>query len=369
MEQERVHGTHSESSTDKGRIDAPIPGGEGHKPSPSYPVVSWDRSNPDFGRLLNGLDVPEWLEQPFRGAYAWYNSKGWRVLALHYTADPDKCPETEKGQQWIAAAKGAMPNERDWKREYELDFTVSAGEPFYTQFSRTTHVARCTFDPDLPLLRGWDFGRGHPACVWAQLGRDQILRILYSLIGTNLNIYRFAPLVITETNARFPGVATVSDFGDPSGAQETDKGATTAVLMIEFGINIHYRHSWKEEGEKMIEQRLLVREDGNPGLLLDPINKSLIDGFAGGFELDSQHIARTDTTKLLSRSKKDGFYDHLMDALRYLVVNMFTFESSKGQNAEKAVSLWRTNAQNRKIKEKSGDIWGEFLGSGDGSLY
>lgn len=324
----------------------PVSGGN---TAPKYPLVDRVPAN-----LLHGIDVPAQVEQPLDdGMWMWRNEKGWRVIALHHSADPDKRPDNLVGQDWIKQAKGAMPSERDWRREYDLDFTVSAGEPFFATFNRATHVRPCKYDPSLPLLRGWDFGRAHPACVWSQLGRDGILRVLYSYMGTNVNLFKFAPLVISETNARFPGAKVVTDYGDPAGAQETDKGSSTAILFIEFGITINHRFSYIEEGLKMIEQRLIVREDGNPGLLIDPINKDLIDGFAGGYELDSQAIAKTDAVKLLSRPKKDGYFDHLMDALRYTFVNLFTMmEGSKDKPALSSISLWNTNAQNREIKER-----------------
>jgi hypothetical protein len=172
-------------------------------------------------------------------------------------------------------------------------------------------------------------------------------------MGTNVNIFKFAPLVVSETNARFPGAKPITDYGDPAGAQETDKGSSTAILFLQFGIMINHRFSYIEEGLKMIDQKLLVQEDGSPGILIDPINTDLIDGFAGGYELDSQAIAKTDNVKLLSRPKKDGFFDHLMDALRYTFVNLFTMldKDPKDAPALSSVSLWRTNEQNREAKD------------------
>jgi hypothetical protein len=318
--------------------------------APKYKVIP---GVPDK-TLLHGIAVPEQVEAPLdQGMWCWRNEKGWRVIALHHTADPDKRPDNLVGQDWIKQAKKATPSERDWRREYDLDFTISAGEPFFTTFNRAVHVRPCKYDKSLPLLRGWDFGRAHPACVWSQLGRDGVLRVLYSYMGTNINIFKFAPLVVSETNARFPGAKPITDYGDPAGAQETDKGSSTSVLFLQFGILINHRYSYIEEGLKMIDQKLLVQEDGSPGILIDPINTDLIDGFAGGYELDSQAIAKTDNVKLLSRPKKDGYFDHLMDALRYTFVNLFTMldKDPKDAPALSSVSLWRTNEQNREVKD------------------
>ncbi|NKB82014.1 MAG: hypothetical protein GKS05_09025 [Nitrospirales bacterium] len=134
---------------------------------------------------------------------------------------PPQKLQTDPGKAWLTEAKHATPSLRDWKREHEIDFTVTAGKPFFDTLNRDVHVRDLTYDRTLPLLRGWDFGRRHPACIWAQLTKDNRMHVLHSLMETNKNIFVFTPLVVAETNARFPG-AQIADFGDLAGAQETD---------------------------------------------------------------------------------------------------------------------------------------------------
>lgn len=311
--------------------------------------------------VLNGLQIPDNAEQLLTGLWRWRSPKGWRVLALHYTADPKKRPGTPEGDAWKAAEQSKM-SPRDWQREMEIDHTISEGEPFFTSFNRAIHIKPCVYNPQLPVLRAWDFGRGHPAVLWAQKQPNNQIQVLRSLLETQKSIFHFAPQVLAETNIWFPG-ANVFDYGDPAGAQETDKGQTTAILLHEFQIKLIYRFSFVETGLKMLERALIVREDGEAGLRLDPSNTILIDGLAGGYKLDIGASGRDTEGRMKNSPKKDGWYDHLVDCLRYLYINVFEVSTTKEHDRRslQAISLWMTREEIKKIQEaEEFDMMGEF---------
>jgi hypothetical protein len=325
--------------------DEPIP--ETFSRVVPVPPVNYDeRSSLIPPKILNGAPVPHDVELVSEGIWRWKTPKGWRVLAVHYSADPKKRPGTPAGDAWLAKAK-ALSSPRDWQREMELDYTISANEPFFPNFSRIVHVKPCAFDPTKPLIRGWDFGQAHPACVWAQIGEHNQLKVLYSLLETNKKIWEFADEIIVQTNTRFPGARKILDYGDPAGAQESDKGQTTAILLDKFGITLYYQWSYIETGLKMLDIKLRITEYGEPGLVLDPINHVLIQGFEGGYVLDTGAAGRDKEGRLKNTPKKDGWFEHVMDALRYLVLNAFTFQEEKRDDDEawNRVSMWRTNKQ------------------------
>lgn len=304
--------------------------------------------------ILNGIKVPPTVEKLCEGFWKWYSPKGWCIAALHYSADPRKRPGTPEGDAWVTNLKKKTSN-RDWRREYDIDFTISEGEPFFGGFNRKIHVQPLEYDSSLVLVRSWDFGKGHPAIVFGQLDPKNKLKVLYSKIETNKDIFHFAPWVLAETNARFPG-ARIVDYCDPSGAQETDKGATTAILLQQFGIKLHYRFTFLEYGLRMMEQRLLVTADGLPGILIDPINVDMIAGFDGGYKLDTNATGKDSEGKLKNTPKKDGWYDHVMDALRYMFVGLFLIEADSQVGEEEAwrkLGLWRTNKQHQAREDKS----------------
>lgn len=339
-------------------------------PEPEVPALS--RPVPALGTtvpslrvippgVLNGIKIPDLIENPSYGVWCWYTPKGWRVVSLYYASDPKKRPGTAEADLWIAKRKASMST-RDWLREMEMDATISEGQPFFTTFVRAQHVQPLTFDPSRPLVRGWDFGRGHPAIVWAQLNEKNKLHVLRSAIETQKNIFQFAPWVIGETNTWFPGAKCV-DYGDPSGAQETDKGATTVMLLDQFKIKIHYRFSFVEEGLKIMEQRLLMQPDGQPGLLINHTgNLDLINGFAGGYMLDIGASGKDTEGRLKNSPKKDGWFEHCMDALRYLCLGLFTIqETVSEEQAWAKVGLWRTNEAHA-AREADKDPMEEFCG-------
>jgi hypothetical protein len=155
---------------------------------------------------------------------------------------------------------------------------------------------------------------------------------------------------------RYPG-AEIIDCGDPAGAQETDKGATTQILLVEFHINLHYRWSSNEEGWKMMERSLIVREDGDPALAIDyRDNEDLIDGFAGGYKLDVTATGKDTEGRLKNSAKKDGWFEHVMDALRYIYIHCFKIDG-KAASALQASTLHMTNAeiQKKKLDDDGGD--------------
>jgi len=311
--------------------------------------------------ILNGVKVPRQVHSPCAGMWTWRNKKNWCVIALHHSSEPAKMAGTPAGDAWIKQEK-AKCSERDWLREHQLDFTIRTGDPFFSKFNRAVHVQPCEYDPDKPLIRGWDFGRARPACVWAQLSDKNQLRILSSYLGKAINIFDFAPVIVAMTNAKYPG-AKLTDYGDPSGAQETDKGATTAILLHQFKIKLHFRFSYVEEGLKLMEQRLLMDSStGEPGLIINSQdNQDLIDGFAGGYVLDTGASGKDNEGRMKNSPKKDGFYEHLMDAARYLHIGLYSLMPAGSEDDEpwKGIGLWRSNDQHAAHKRDRDNV-GEF---------
>jgi len=95
---------------------------------------------------------------------SWTNPKNqFRVLMIHYTADPNKDPNRD-GLEWYTAEKKWMPKEK-WNKEYEIDFSSKSGQlVFGSEY--------CDFDPaihfidskqiDWELLFSLDFGQSNP---------------------------------------------------------------------------------------------------------------------------------------------------------------------------------------------------------------
>ena len=104
------------------------------------------------------------MEQIIKGLSVQKNSNKFSVLFLHYTADPEKTIE------WANNLKISYPSEDLWNQEMELDFTKTTGRRVFPNFSRELHIGKLLSIPNKEILRGWDFGYGHPACVFRSPG-------------------------------------------------------------------------------------------------------------------------------------------------------------------------------------------------------
>jgi len=70
-------------------------------------------------------------EETIKWIKFWRNEKNkFHILAVHYTSDPDKNPETSSWKEWYEAEKESMPISK-WNKEYEIDFTTKSGKLIY----------------------------------------------------------------------------------------------------------------------------------------------------------------------------------------------------------------------------------------------
>lgn len=221
----------------------------------------------------------------------------------------DNLPEN----YYEALAKSLPEDMRQRLIEGEWGSTF-AGQPVYREFAVNTHVrSDLKLDPYEPLFRFWDFGYRRPCCIWASLDFEGRLKIHREVLGENEELVPFARRVKAMTVQHFNSHQVAGDFGDPAVAQKKDTGQALAVLIGE-GIQIQYRQSMIEEGTRVIRLALEQLIRGEPAIQFDkrycPI---LISAMRGGYHMDKHGL----------KPEKDGYYDHLADAFRYGVLNLF----------------------------------------------
>lgn len=228
------------------------------------------------------------------------NKNGFVVLALHHTANP------HKNESWAEQAKKSYSSLDAWKQEQELDFNKTEGARVYPIFRSDVHVKQLKYNPYRTIWRGWDFGYNHPACVWVQ-EEDGVLHVLHELLGEEILITDFADEVKAVSRRLFPG-CTFKDAGDPAGNFKNDKTERTSIdILRQKGIRICMKKRPVKDGIQVIRGLLAPRvPDLKPRLLVDPVCETLIDGFLGGYTRDED-----------DDPIKDGYYEHMFDALRY----------------------------------------------------
>lgn len=242
----------------------------------------------------------------------WNPKNKFCVARVHYSVDPEKSTP-----DWIAKAKEGM-SERGWNREYEISYDIFEGKPVYPLFTEQRHVTNLVYTPPGILYGGWDFGYHRPAFVVAQINAEDQFCIMGEVLGEDEGIKAFGSRVLQWRRAKFPGAEWI-DACDPAGDQRTDKAEFTSIQALnEIGIYPISRKSNIREGIEIIDQRMRMRTDGRVGFLIDPSCRVLIDGFKGGYRYP---VVREGMTEA-ENPQKDGYYDHLQDAMRYIAINV-----------------------------------------------
>jgi len=213
------------------------------------------------------------------------------------------------------------------------------GRPVFPDFSSQLHSGDLEYHPALPVLRGWDFGRQRPAVVWGQVHPNGCLNILNVKMGENVLLDTFADQVLTQSAIMFPRTQVWFDFGDPHGAQKREMSEETPIdLLRRKGIQVRYRDTSVRFGLDAIGRMLTTLVDKRPRLMVHRRNCNiLVEAFAGGYTWPEYKPGKTET----DRPYPDGYYEHPMDALRYLVVGVTLGMAGNGTDAKVQFLRWR----------------------------
>ncbi len=253
---------------------------------------------------------------PMRGVNVWRNEKNKIfVIDLHYYADLEK--DSEK---WVEKTKQGYLNEM-WLQEILKSTTVYSGQRIFNAFDRTKHVQKLKYMPDTPLLRGWDPSFRRQAVVFTQIDSHGRLMVLKSILAKEMPIQEFAELVIEKTKEWFPDIKEIRDFGDPSGHQSSITNDNTAyeILLNTYNIYVMSKKSSPTRRIEIISQRLNTIIENYAGLIVDEDCIDMIEGFDGGFCYPDDKEGKG----IRNNPRDEGYYIHLLDALGYIVDNLF----------------------------------------------
>lgn len=236
------------------------------------------------------------------------------VARVHYSVDPDK------DQKWVDIVKPGM-TERAWNREYEIDYSSYAGKPFYTEFNEF-NISKETIEyKDKEVLyRGWDFGFHRPAVLITKLNQFDQWCWIKTILGENEGIKEFGQRVREYCLSNYPGARYI-DACDPAGKQVSDKSEHTSIQILNaLGIYPQSRKQEIKQGAEIIRQKLKIRVDGKPGILINPDQEYLINAMKGGLHYPEAKEGQPEKEFY----QKDGYYDHIGDCGRYIATEMFT---------------------------------------------
>jgi hypothetical protein len=192
-----------------------------------------------------------------------------------------------------------------------LCLTPSLENVVFAEFKPSTHIAPVEYNPDLPLYRTLDFGFVNPfVCLWIQVDGSGTIRVIDEYIQSRKTIDAHADEI--KNRKPYNESNVVMTFCDPAGVGVNDVTGTSPVSQLrKAGIKLRYRASAVLDGIELV-RRALRTGDGKSNFVVSPRCGKLIEA------MQSYHYP---TSGSIEMPKKDGVYDHPIDALRYFFVN------------------------------------------------
>ena len=213
------------------------------------------------------------------------------------------------------------------------------GIPVYKGlFKRPVHVGKADFDPKRPLLMALDFGKHHPCVLFGQQSHYGGLYLLGGLLGQDMFLDDFVPLVKQYLAEWFPDIPMgIQMCCDPAGSHQNSQGArfNGVDIVRRFGFAPTWRPNANAPDVRAgcIEaigghlrrrtpsgEAFQVDNDPDRWLLVDldgpKAEPFLVDALEAGYVWD-EHMVSVGN-KQIRKPKKDGWFEHGMNCLEYL---------------------------------------------------
>lgn len=204
-------------------------------------------------------------------------------------------------------------------QEYEARFQTFSGR-VYGDFLEESHTDFLEYNPNWPLYCCFDFGFTNPyVCLWVQIDPMDRVHIIDEYYETGRTSKENAEAVAAYHKER--GYGRITDaFADPEGP-----GERKDLALV--GIPTKAKPHEVTDGLEQVRRVLKVRDDGSPGLLVDRrrCRNTIME-----FNSYRYPEGRDKTNPAEKPIKK---FDHSMDALRHLVVNLLAVERVTKQTA------------------------------------
>jgi len=215
---------------------------------------------------------------------------------------------------------------------------VYGGDPergLAPMFNRALHVRRLTMNPQLPLCESIDFGKHHPCVVWAQFTPYGGLHLLGGVMGQNLFLQDFVPLLLRWRAEWFPTPLQVLTCCDPAGSHDNSQGIDQNGVSVlrDFGISPQFVENANAPNIRaaMVERLASYMRRRTPQGEAFGVNDEhwllvsaetvrpwafLTDGFEAGYVWDAHWVSVG--SKQMRKPRKDGWYEHGQNCTEYL---------------------------------------------------
>lgn len=281
--------------------------------------------------------------------------KGNLVIEIDYRCNP------AKDAAWAAKKKASYPSDMHWRREMERDWLTTAGAAYYPDFMERPqlYIWPCKQLLDAPIVRGWDPGDRGASCVLSQYDpimdrlfiiREVLLRGCETHDLRDLVLYLCGQLPFEELarRDRVPALRYVEalnadpdprlhtpwfephpipHFVDFGGHEMNDWSVrpekasekwTHGRILAEGGVHVSWTYRGPAARSSIFRRLMKIRPDGHPGLIVDPVCRVLIRGFAGALCFKKGTVNDPEP----EAPQKDGTHDHVHDAAGYGATNV-----------------------------------------------
>lgn len=251
---------------------------------------------------------------------------GLRILRVHYTADPEK-----RSEEWQAKRREEMVSIRDFKREYEIDWTIAEGLGIYTEdFDRQFHVATEEIRPipDVPIVLGFDFGL-NPCVLFGQVTAGGCLMLLHEVVTWDgrgeqkqSGLDRLMADVVPWANIMYRDNDWQSDaWVDPAGYTRDQSNEKTCVqVLADYGVYAQPGAVSFEERRAAVSRLLNSNNAGKPRILISPTCHMVIEGLQGAYQYRKAGAGLGGD--YIEKAVKNA-WSHPINALEYMVTGIF----------------------------------------------
>lgn len=210
--------------------------------------------------------------------------------------------------------------------------SISLGDRVYTGFSEKLHREdRLVYNPSLPVIRGWDFGLSGQCVIFAQRRGDLGLDFLDEIFRKNMTSRDFARLVGQYEQEHFPN-AMYEDYGDVAGGHRDPTSGRSPIE--EIGSELHTRILSDtmdlRDSLDLVRNKLAQNFDGAAALRFSSRMRLSIEGLNGGYVFKKDKAGNVVSDVPAS----DPIFEHVMDAVRYLIWNVFAYQRVDSFNNE-----------------------------------
>lgn len=281
--------------------------------------------------------IESWSDK--QGMVTWETVMGWKVVQIHYSADPKK--DEVWAEDFSRTFRGGRAG-ADWQAEMEIDPGARAGRRVFPAFNRSTHVIE-PFDWEpygWPYFIGIDPGFATRCAVaFMTMDEDGCFYVVDELYEQQTKIPAMAGMIKIRIGRKRPQFIAI---GHDAYAESQGEANTIAMQYSREGLDCQPAYTKKIDWIPLFADAIDLLANGQPRFKVFSSCPNMIHEMEKFryLELSEQQKAKKDTPE--EPMKKD---DHLIHAARNVVVsvphdfmNRYGMESRTGQEKLQTVS-------------------------------